>query len=324
MKNGEVNHLRRMGTWWAIASIVLDVVYWFAVGPHITPGRLTEMAKNNQMDFNILFLVALPVLLGVWIFMGYAFVHWSEKRGAPEPVGGPAGAENHRTNVLWISITSIAVLAAAVFGTWALIVDHGSGGGEGPNPVWIPDGASSVQATALAGTAKWAPGTNAPLPVQVIGQQWRFTYRYPTFGNFETPDLVLPANTTVVFDVTSLDVIHSFWAYQLSVKADANPGVNNVAYTETRGTGNFVVRCNELCGIWHGSMFDFGKVVSQGDFMNWAQKTEAANAANTKLLPAFAYTYTPDANGAAGGFYPDGGVTPYSPVETYGAKQPVS
>ena len=32
--------------------------------------------------------------------------------------------------------------------------------------------------------------------------------------------------------MTSLDVIHSFWAYQLGVKADANPGVNNVAYTK--------------------------------------------------------------------------------------------
>jgi len=324
MKNGEVNHIRRMTTWWVIASVVLDVVYWFAVGPHIAPGRMTEMAKNNQMDFNILFIVAFPVMLGVWIFMGYAIVNWNDKRGAPEPVGGPAAANNRRAQTLWISITSVTVLAAAVFGTWALVVDHGSGGGEGPNPVWMPDGASGVQAAALSGTAKWAPGTNAVLPVQVIGQQWKFTYRYPTYGGMETSFLVLPANTTIVFDVTSLDVIHSFWAYQLSVKADANPSTNNVAYTETKAPGNFVVRCNELCGIWHGSMFNFGKVVSQSAFNNWAQKTEAANAANTKLLPPFAYTYTPSANGASGGFYIGGGVTPYSPEQIYGAKQPVS
>jgi hypothetical protein len=30
----------------------------------------------------------------------------------------------------------------------------------------------------------------------------------------------------------------------------------------------------------------------------------------------------PDANGAAGGYYPDGNVTPYSTVEIYGSKQP--
>ena len=42
---------------------------------------------------------------------------------------------------------------------------------------------------------------------------------------------MLPVDTTIEFHVTSLDVIHSFWAYQLSVKADANPQQDNVAFT---------------------------------------------------------------------------------------------
>ena len=56
--------------------------------------------------------------------------------------------------------------------------------------------------------------------------------------------------------MTSLDVIHSFWAYQLGVKADANPGVNNVAYTKPEHAGLVQVRCAELCGLWHADMFD--------------------------------------------------------------------
>ena len=76
------------------------------------------------------------------------------------------------------------------------------------------------------------------LPIQVIGQQWKFTYRYPTFGGFETTELVIPDNTTIAFHVTSLDVIHSFWAYQLGVKADANPAQDNVAFTTTDATGD--------------------------------------------------------------------------------------
>ena len=92
----------------------------------------------------------------------------------------------------------------------------------------------------------------------MIGQQWVFSYRYPQFGGMESAQLVLPANTTVEFHVTSLDVIHSFWAYQLGVKADANPGVDNVAFTTTRNQlGSFTVRCNELCGLWHGAMFNY-------------------------------------------------------------------
>ena len=77
----------------------------------------------------------------------------------------------------------------------------------------------------------WKPNSSNILQIQVIGQQWVWTYRYPQFGGFETTQLELPVGQAVEFNVTSLDVIHSFWAYQLGVKADANPGVNNVAYT---------------------------------------------------------------------------------------------
>jgi cytochrome c oxidase subunit 2 len=321
----ETNHLRRMTTIWVILSVVADLVFWFAVGPHVPPGRLTETAISNQRTFNILLVLALPVLIGVWVYLGYAATVWSAKReDVPESVGGEAARTNRKAQVWWIVITSVVVLFLAGYGSYAVVVEHGSGGGEGPNPVWTPQGAVKAELAAQSGTAQWAPGEDKPLVVQVIGQQWKFTYRYPAFGGFESSQLMLPAHATIVFNVTSLDVIHSFWAYQLSVKADANPQVNNVAYTETKQTGNFTVRCSELCGIWHGSMFNDGKVVSQSDFEQWATSTESANAANTKNLPPFAWTYVPDANGAAGSFYPDGTVTPYSPSEVYGSKTPAS
>jgi cytochrome c oxidase subunit 2 len=239
-------------------------------------------------------------------------------------MGGPY-ARNHRTaEVSWIVITSVVVLFLAGFGTVALVTSQGAGGGEGPNPIWMPAGAAKAETAALTSTDSWSPNSNKVLVVQVIAQQWKFTYRYPAFGGLETTQLILPDNTNVAFNVTSLDVIHSFWAYQLSVKADANPQVNDVAFTKTRQLGAFTVRCSELCGIWHGSMFNSGRVMTQSAFMNWATTTEAANAQNTADLPAFAWTYVPDANGAAGGYYLDGKATPYSNVEIYGAKQPAS
>ena len=310
---------------WVVISLAADLLFWFWIGPHVPPGTLTSTAKSNQFDFTFLVLIALPVLIGVWVFLGYAIVTWSAKReGVPEPIGGEVARGNRKAQVGWITITSVVVLFLAGFGTVAVINDHGSGGGEGPNPIWNPAGASKAEAAALTSSSSWAPNSNQVLPVQVIAQQWKFTYRYPTFGGFESPILIVPAGTTIAFNVTSLDVIHSFWAYQLSVKADANPQQNNVAYTDTKGPGTFTVRCSELCGLWHGAMYNYGKVVSQSDFMSWAQSTESANAANTANLPPFAWTYVPDANGAAGGYYIDGGVTPYSPSEIYGAKQPAS
>ena len=63
-------------------------------------------------------------------------------------------------------------------------------------------------------------------------------------------------------------------------------------------------------------------VVTPATFERGPQSTRSRLAANTKLLPPFAYTYIPDANGADGGLYPDN-VDPYTKVQTYGAT-PVS
>jgi cytochrome c oxidase subunit 2 len=167
-----------------------------------------------------------------------------------------------------------------------LVVPAGAGAGEGPAPIWKLDGATS---------STWTPNTNTMLEVQVIGQQWAWTYRYPQFGGMESSELLLPVNTPVEFHVTSLDVIHSFWAYQLGVKADANPQVDNVAYVTAKALGSVTVRCNELCGIWHGAMYNYGHVVPQTEFQSWARGVQAKEQANGILaaLPPYALTYDP-------------------------------
>jgi cytochrome c oxidase subunit 2 len=290
---------------WAVLSAVLDPLFYILVGPHVPPGTMTSAAEENQFDFNILFVIALPVLLAIWVYLAYSIVMWrSSRKGAPEPVGGAEARGHLGVQVGWIVTTTVVVIGLFVFGTVELITTAGAGGGEGPSPIWTPSSATV-------------------LPIQVIAQQWAFTYRYPTFGGFESKTLMVPDNTTVAFHVTSLDVIHDWWAYQLSIKADANPQQDNVAYTTTRQLGSVTVRCDELCGLWHGAMFNYGKVVSKSSFMAWAKTSEVRLAANTKLLPPFAYTYVPDANGAAGSYYPDN-VDPYSNSELYGAKKAAS
>jgi cytochrome c oxidase subunit 2 len=257
-------------------------------------------AAGDQFDANVLFVVAIPVVFAVFLYLGYAAIVWRSRPGVPEPVAGPNSRGNFAVQFAWIGISTLIVTGLFLFGTIELVTQGGSGGGEGPVAIW---------------TLK----SNNPLTVQVIAQQWKFTYRYPSFGGFESDQLILPDDTTVIFHVTSLDVIHDFWAYQLGVKADANPDYDNIAYTKTQQTGQFVVRCDELCGIWHGAMYNYGNVVSKSAFNTWATSTETRLAAATKLLPAFSWTYTPDANGADGGYYPDN-VDPYSNVEIYGAQ----
>jgi cytochrome c oxidase subunit 2 len=109
----------------------------------------------------------------------------------------------------------------------------------------------------------------------------------------ETAQLYLPAYRLIEFRVTSLDVVHSFWAYQLAVKADANPNVDNVAYVKTRGPLRIDIHCAELCGVWHGYMFDTGHVVSGPQFAGWVAQQQQRFAPIAKSLPAYSLTYNP-------------------------------
>ncbi len=291
-------HMRKIFGIWLILAVVVDPLFIFLAGPHLPPGAMTETAHSQQVDLTVITATALPVLLFVWVYFAYALIVWRHPKGAPLSDGPPLRG-HLRIQTGWIALTTVIVLSMFVYGTVELIGPAGAGGGEGPAPIWTP-------------TAKNI------LVIQVIGQQWKWTYRYPSFGGFETDQLIIPNDSAIAFHVTSLDVIHSFWAYELGVKADANPGSDNVAFTTTRAaTGAFIVRCSELCGLWHGAMTTSGVVVTKAAFESWATTTELKQAPATALLPKFAWSYTPDANGADGGYYPDS-KDPYSAVQLYG------
>jgi cytochrome c oxidase subunit II len=280
----EPRHGLRIFLIWLVAAVAVDLIIWFVWYPHMQPGAMTSSSRSQQFDIAIMAVMAAPVMIFIWVYFAYAIITWRRRPGDDED--GPHITGGVGIQATWIIATSVIVLGLFVFGTVELIVPAGAGAGEGPAPIWRLNG---VQTTA------WTPGSNDMLQVQVIGQEWNFTYRFPQFGGMETTQLLLPDNTPVEFHVTSLDVIHSFWAYQLGVKADANPGVDNVAYTKPEQLGGFTVRCNELCGIWHGAMFNSGYVVSPSAFQAWASGIQAREQRDGLLaaLPPFALTYDP-------------------------------
>ena len=268
------NHGLRIFLIWLPIAVVADLLIWIVWGPHLPPGVMSTSAASQQFSIKVMAVLAAPVMAFVLVYFGYALRTWRYREGDEDD--GPALHGHARIQFTWIAVTSVIVLFLAGFGTWELANSSaaGAGSGEGPSPIWTAKGKDVLQ-------------------VQVIGQQWRFTYRYPQFGGFETTQLMLPVGEPVQFNVTSIDVIHSFWAYQLGVKADANPGVNNVAFTTATHLGQVTVRCAELCGLWHGAMFDYGQVVSVAAFQSWASKTETQLAAVTAMLPPYATSYDP-------------------------------
>src|SRR5258708_4041231 len=69
------------------------------------------------------------------------------------------------------------------------------------------------------------------LHISVTGRQFQWEFGYGTSGVKTTNDLHIPVGTPLIFDVTSLDVIHSFWVPDLYGKIDANPGrVNRITF----------------------------------------------------------------------------------------------
>lgn len=303
------NHFRKiLAVWGLLAGIGTPLVY-FVLGPHLAPGTQTTSAASQQFDLTVLLTLSTPVVLAVYVWFGYALIFFRQPKGVPLENGVWIERDSVAIQMTWLFTTGALVLSLFTFGTYELIAPAGAGGAEGPNPIWTPAGARTA--------ATWSPTSGAnhtELQVQVIAQQWKFTYRWPQFGGMETTGLDLPVNTPIQFNVTSLDVIHSFWPYRLGVKADANPGVNDVAYTTATQLGPFTVRCDELCGLWHGAMVDKGAVVSQATFYSWVTSRESANAALTKELPKYSLTYSPSVGGAGGSYY-SGNDLPKPPSE---------
>jgi cytochrome c oxidase subunit 2 len=268
----ETNHTLRFAIVWIVGTLIaMPLVIW-VIGPLIGPGSGSEQALGQTTDDTVLAAMATPVFTLVVLYLIYASIFFRQERGAV--LEGPAVRGHARLQGVWIVVTSALVLAVAVFGTVRLEAGDGAGSGSGPNPLTVPKGPK--------------------LPIQVIAQQWLFTYRYPTYGGVETRELYLPDNETVEFHVTSIDVIHSFWAYKLGVKADANPGVDNIAFVKPTKLESFTVRCAELCGIWHGYMYNAGKVVTPTEFTTWIHEQQKKYAPATKVLPKYSTTYLPE------------------------------
>ncbi len=272
----EVNHFRRVLLIWLVASIVATPLVIFVLAPIVPPGNGTVESAGQVTDNTVLFGISTPIALAVIVWFLYAVIVFRERDTSGAVLDGPALRGDARIQMWWVVITTGIVLFLAGYGSIRLLSD-GAGGGQGPNPIAAPSQAK-----------------DPPLQVQVIAQQWQFTYRFPAYGGVETQHLEIPAHTTVAFNVTSLDVIHSFWAYQLGVKADANPGENNIAYVTTKQPLKFDIHCAELCGVWHGYMYDTGYVVTKAQFASWIAAQRVKYAPATKLLAPYSKSYFPD------------------------------
>ncbi len=110
-----------------------------------------------------------------------------------------------------------------------------------------------------------APG-NA-MSVNVIGQKWSWSFRYPQ--GFLNDTLVVPIHQPVKLVMTSVDVIHSFFVPAFRQKADVVPNRYHTLWFEATKTGVFPVQCTQYCGTNHSYMMTAVKVVTQEEYQTW-------------------------------------------------------
>ncbi len=108
--------------------------------------------------------------------------------------------------------------------------------------------------------------------VHVVAYKWSWTFNYideQTYdigNNADLPVLYLPVGETVRFDLTSPDVIHSFWVIPFLMKMDVIPGRTNAFEVTPNQLGTFRGKCAELCGVNHSRMLFEVRVVTPEEF----------------------------------------------------------
>ncbi len=221
---------------WAGLTIVLEL---FAI---FVPARVMGVAASTNMAdikraVTVFSIAAAPVAALVWSIALYSLLRWRHRGPEPPTQDGPPIRGNTAVQTVWLLVSGGLCLFLLVWGL------------------------AAMQATAST--------ASNPLVVDVTGQQWLWTFSYPAAGGVSSNVLYLPVNRPVAFNVTSEDVVHSFWIVQMGIKIDANPGeVTHIGVTPDR-RGTFAVRCAELCGIYHAYMQTQVRVVSDAAFRSW-------------------------------------------------------
>jgi cytochrome c oxidase subunit II len=131
---------------------------------------------------------------------------------------------------------------------------------------------------------------DAECVINVTGQQWWWEYDYPSgdCGGVEitepivtSGELVIPTDTNVLLNVTSRDVIHSFWIPRLNGKKDAVPGRTHPLRMQADDPGLFDGQCTEFCGLSHARMRQAAVALDKNDFATWVNNQLAAYEAPT-------------------------------------------
>jgi cytochrome c oxidase subunit 2 len=236
---------KRRGVWTVLLTALgLFLVACAKDAPQDTLSPVGPVAQQADNLFRPVFWIATAIFVlveGMLVYVLWRFRRRSDA-DAPKQTHG-----NTRLEIIWTIIPAVLLAGIGV-----------------PTVLTIFD------------VAKRPVGANV-IHVKVTGHQWWWEYEYTDFkvpegGNLKTAnELVIPTGRWVNLDVTSADVIHSFWVPKLAGKQDAVPGKDNFIKLRAEKPGFYEGQCAEYCALSHANMRLRVFAHTPADFDAWVQ-----------------------------------------------------
>lgn len=195
---------------------------------------ITDRGAAIANLFRFSLILSFVIFLLVAGALLYILIRFRSRPGEPEPRQTPG---NRRLEIIWTA-TPALVLA----GLFALTL-HTMSVINRPEPT--------------------------PLRIQVIGHDWWWEFRYPDLGVTTANELHLPVGQPLQFEITSNDVIHSFWVPLFGWKMDAIPHKTNFMRLTVDQAGILNGSCTEYCGTEHAWMRIYVAAESADQFNAW-------------------------------------------------------
>jgi cytochrome c oxidase subunit II len=270
----------------ALAAVGLLVLPGTALAGFITPKSGGEPA--NQIDS--LYKIVLYIAAVVFVIVEGALVYSVFKFRAKKVRVSAQIHGNTRLEIGW-TVAAALILVVLTVVTFVKL----------PGIINPPN--STASGTFLsASVTQPNPPSGKKLTICIQGRQyiWRYTYGNGCLQNafasklpYSYQEMVVPAQTTVVLDIQSSDVIHSWWVPALGGKVDAVPGYTTYTWFKLPhavAPGHPVIfrgQCAQLCGRQHAYMTALVKFVTPTEYQQWLSTQQAqiqtANAQVTQL-----------------------------------------
>jgi len=212
--------------------------------------------------YKITLYISIPILLLVEGTLIYSLVKYKARRGGQaEQIRGNTSLE------LGWTIGAAVILVILTGVTFAFLNGITKPEKSGPEI------AGGVQVAAIG---QPDPPGGKGMRITVNGQQNLWRYDYPGKESlFSYHEMVVPTDTTVTLDITSSDVVHSWWIPKLGGKADAVPGHTAETWFKISKPGLYGGQCSELCGAGHADMRAVVRAVPPDEFERWAKDQRA-------------------------------------------------